>query len=203
MGDFDVNPNPNSSGEKKKLVLVSVLGLVLAGVLGYHFFGNSPQNAVAAVPNSGDSIPQDMTLALSPDDALKGLENDPTSKLLRNSDRNDPSLDKVPNNPFRMSDRLRQGLTNSSGKPIFTDPGPHTVGPTPVTLRSDNYILSTIVRQNDRFIAILNGNFVQAGSVFDETRVVDVLEDRVILQHVDYPNGPKTIVKIRQAARPQ
>src|SRR5271170_5898689 len=101
MGDFDKNQTPNADAEKKKLILVGVLGAVLFGVVGFHFMKGNPGQASASVM-SADA--QSAALpAETPAQARAALADDPTAALLRGSPNSDAAFDTPPRNPFIMS----------------------------------------------------------------------------------------------------
>src|SRR5947208_1748791 len=118
MGDFDRVHNTGSQGDSKKIGMVVVLGLVLVGVLAFHFSKPGPHVAVASSVGSAPGFVATPAPTETPEIALSKLQEDPTASLLRGGTTEDPVLAKVPRNPFSMSTRWVASLTKVKEVPV-------------------------------------------------------------------------------------
>src|SRR5690242_6956890 len=105
MGDFDKVQADAPGNDKRKQMLVGVLGLVLLVVVGFHFLKGSPEKAVASVADSRTNAGGPMGKE-SPKNELAKLDNDPTAAYLLGSVALDPQLAAAPHDPFRLPDKL-------------------------------------------------------------------------------------------------
>ena len=197
MGDFDRVQNPSAKNESKKIGLVILLGLVLVGVVVFHFTKQGPQVASAAPGPLGNPTPDPIAATESPDKALTALEQDPTAHLLPAPAIEDPTLSKVPRNPFRISSVMLAGIV----KPVeIVTPQPAPTVPIPTTpqvikpieppLRIEDYKLSSVLHVGGKLTAVINGKIVSSGMLVDKARVLDIREDGVTLQNSQAPDGP-------------
>ncbi len=187
MGDFDRHEKPKVKNQNKQVAFAISLGVVLIGVLGFHFMKQEPETASAA----GGDAPAAYSSNDTPEDLGKQLIKDPAVGLLTGDTAVDPRLAKVPTNPFVMNSQWRASIS----PPPASQPGVVMVkGPDQTVvvrqvippLKMDSYKLGSIVRQGSNYMAILNGKIVSAGTVIDGARVVEIRADRVILQHPDF-----------------
>jgi hypothetical protein len=197
MGDFDRKQDKSAERDQsKQVIMVIVLGVVLIGVVGYHFMKKGPQAAIAAAPGAGGQIPMPMGEETA-EQAKDALRQDPTAALLRETAAVDNTLNTVPRNPFLMSEGWRSSLVLQV-EPVITP----TVTPTVVTPRTtpvrvipspkaENFKLGSTLRQGNGYLAIINGRIVSAGAVVNDARVIDIQEGKVVLQHANYPDGPQ------------
>jgi hypothetical protein len=206
MGDFDKNQAPKDAGEKKKLVIVGLLGAVLLGVVYFHFMKSGPAVANAGIAPAEGA--QGVVAALRTDEtaaqARAALEADPTKHLLTGGTELDPALEKVPHNPFRMSDKWRATFVKQAVVtprveivPRVTDPKDPVVINTPaVAVDTRDMKLMMITRGSRGLQAIINGNIVSVGQTVGSARVIEIKPDSVTLQHVDFPDGPTSSLTI-------
>lgn len=204
MGDFD--RNTSSAGEKpadtKKMVIVVALGVVLIGLVAMQMMkhGGGPQVAAGAPVADGVALPPPVVAEEISPDALAhmtaDLQNDPTSKLLRQESRGDDSLNAVPNNPFSMDGTwlatlIRPGRTTPVQAVQPTQEPVRQANPTPLAagtaLRAEDYKLASIVNGN---MAIINGKIVKTNDIVGKAKVLQIRDDAVVLQSFDSPTGP-------------
>jgi hypothetical protein len=210
MGEFDKNPAPASAAtsEKKKLMIVGLLTAVLAGVVGYHFLKGGPQTAEASGGGQDPAIAPVVVVAeQTPLQALEALDpsHDPTSKLLRGSAALPAEMLDVPHDPFKLSEFLRAQVFRpklAEPKPVeprHDDVKPQVVeaGPKPQAVNADEFKLAAIMRQNQQLVAVINGNFVKKGETVGTAKVINITDDRVTLRHIDWPDGPVTVLTIQ------
>jgi hypothetical protein len=190
MGEFDRKDIAPKKTGGKQLVMVGVLGATLLGLLVYEFTAKGPQTAAASAIGDGGT-PAPLASLSTPDQVLSSLSSDPTEKLLLENHVPDPIGTKVLRNPFRMSSQWRAALTPAPAA-VISQPVTNTHGtprPEPVRVAADGYKLTTIV--NGQY-AVINNKIVTVGAVVDKARVLDIQADRVVLQSVDWPEGPRT-----------
>jgi len=200
MGDFDKNQVPAPSSDKRKQILVGVLGCVLLGIVGFHFMKGNP-TPVSADILPGVSDPNGEFLKESPRDAIAKLERDPTAIHLMSTPKLDPTLLDVPQNPFRLSDRWLAALKKPEIiKPTQTiDPQPHipqTVHSAPA-IATNGLKVDGIFRMGKNLQAIINGSLVSSGMSVGDVFIVEIQEDRVVVRHKDYADGPTTTLMIQ------
>ena len=197
MGDFDRNQTPKTNDQSKKITAVIVLGVVFIGVLGYPMMKHGPQPAAAAGDSGQASIViPDSNSNETPEQARAALRNDPTASLLVGPSKVDQEFSQTPRNPFVMSETWRSSLSRPADpvnptviSPRPSDPPRATVR-VPLTVKLDAYKLASIVHQQDRLMAIINGSIVTTGMIVDGARVLEIRDDRVILQNADDRAGP-------------
>jgi hypothetical protein len=196
MGDFDRrHEKPATNDQSKQITLMIVLGLVLTGVLGYHFMKSGPQPAKAAPAGMG-GIPVPI-IEETPEQASDLLRQDPTAALLRPTAAVDDSLNKLPRNPFLISEQWRASLVTAIEPAVTPTAAPAVVTPRPITVRAipvpkaEHFKLGSTMRQGGGYVAIVNGRIVTVGGLVGDARVLDIQEGRVVLQHSEYPEGPK------------
>jgi hypothetical protein len=199
MGDFDKQAAGSDAPKQgSKVALLGVLGAVLLGVVIFHFAKGSPQTAGAAVVSGGAAaLPEAGELPTeTPEQAQAALRNDPTAKLLRGAGDGDGALAQVPANPFVLDDKWRSQLVKAPD-PAIANPEPlrpvapvMPVAPAVQTVSADGFKLGGIFRENQRMVAIINGNIVSAGMVVGNAKVVEIKDSKVLLRHVNAPNGP-------------
>ncbi len=191
MGDFDKNKTPDVAAEKKKLMLVGVLGTVLLGVVGFHFMKGGPQVASASVvADSGDASAAP-AIQETPAQAEAALADDPTASLLRGkSSASDPTLAKTPHNPFVISPEWQNELVHPTEVRVVNQQ-PVYVAPTSQALNIESFKLSGILHENNALCAIINGRIVSVGMILDDAKVVEITPNRVTLQRADSPTAPK------------
>jgi hypothetical protein len=195
MSDFDKKPadgQPPKQGGK--VAVLGMLGLVLAGVLVFHFAKGSPEAATAS-PITGGSDPTAVAVPTeTPAEAQAALANDPTAKLLRGPGDLDAQLAVVPTNPFILNSKWRSSLVKVVAPAAAAEPLRAEVTPQPVaapqTVNAEGFKLSGIFRDNQHMVAIINGKIVSAGMVVGNARVVDIQASKVVLRHVNSPTGP-------------
>ncbi len=197
MGEFDKRGAPDAAAEKKKLLLVGVLGAVLLGVLGIHFLKGGPQAAsasVAAQPvESSAALP---AIEETPAQAQAALADDPTASLLRGtSAAPDPALGKTPHNPFVISAAWRSELVHPTEVRVVHNQ-PVYVAPSPQAVNVEGFKLGGILHQNNALCAIVNGRIVSVGMTLDDAKIVEITPDHVTLQRADAPTGPKSELTI-------
>jgi hypothetical protein len=192
MGDFDKNKAPDAAAEKKKLMLVGVLGAVLLGVVSFHFMKGGPQAASASVVSDSGGASALPAIEETPAQAEAALADDPTASLLRGkSTATDPTLVKTPHNPVVISAEWRNELVHPTEVRIVNHE-PVYVAPSPQALNVGNFKLRGIMHENNTLCAISNGQIVSAGMVLDDAKVVEITPNRVLLQRADSPTGPKS-----------
>jgi hypothetical protein len=198
MGDFDKNKTPDAGAEKKKLLMVGVLGAVLLGVLGFHFMkGGGPQVAAASTLNDVGLPTGIATMEETPLQAQAALADDPTASLLRGtSTARDPLLEKTPHNPFIMSMEWRTELVHPTEVHVVNHQPVYVPQVIPQAVNVEKYKLSGILHQSNTLCAIINGQVVSAGMVVDDAKVLEITPQRVTLQRVDSPTGPKSFLTI-------
>ncbi|HVX83548.1 MAG TPA: hypothetical protein VH253_01900 [Phycisphaerae bacterium] len=196
MSDFDKKPADGQSPKQGgKVAVLGLLGLVLAGVLVFHFTKGSPQAATASpVADAGDPTAA-VVPTETPAEAQAALANDPTAKLLRGSGDLDAQLAVVPTNPFILDAKWRASLVKTvapttAAEPLRAEVTPQPVVAAPQTVNAEGFKLSGIFRDNQHMVAIINGKIVSAGMVVGNARVVDIQPDKVVLRHVNSPTGP-------------
>jgi hypothetical protein len=194
MGDFDKQQNSDAAAEKKKLVVVGLLGAVLLGIVVIHFTKTGPQSASASVFSSGSDSLVGENMDETPAQAQAALANDPTATLLRGSkSAGNSAQEKLPHNPFVMSPDWRTTLVHPTEvhQPVYTAQ-PTVYAPAPQTINLQSFKLSGILQQRDKTLcAIINGQMVSAGMTVNDAKVVDITANRVTLQRADSPSGPK------------
>lgn len=208
MGSFDKNkPNP-AAKQKQQIAMMVALGVVLAGVMFYQFGRGTPRSAEAA------SFTQEPAAAETPSatwtesttEALAKLNQDPTANLLRGSGGAvDPTLEVPPENPFAMSGKWRSTLvkletTQPTNVLTVKEPVVQTVTK-PQTVSADDIKLQGVFRDNRGIHAIISGKIVSVGSVLGNARIVDIQDDRIVLQHASSNDGPRVEVLIKKAPR--
>jgi len=206
MGSFDKQaPASGKDKQAKQMVMVVGLGLALAVVVWFQFMKPSPRPASAGEP--GNAVEFTAAPAESIAAAMADLVKDPTETLLvaRNTPQY-PELSKAPRNPFQMSSKWMSTLvrpetaaTNSQPENPVVERPMHSNGALILSVNTESLKLQGIFRESaSTYTAILNGSIVKAGSVLGKTRVIKVLEDRLILQHVDSPEGPKAELVLKK-----
>jgi len=196
MGDFDRKDKKAGNDQSKQITIMILLGVVLIGVVGYHFSKGGPSPSAASANAGGIPMP---VIDETPEQASNALKQDPTASLLRQTQEVDTTLDKVPRNPFLMGEAWRMTLVRDV-EPVSTPVTP--VNTTPIVRnterkvipapKADNFKLASIVRQGGTLSAIINGRIVGVGAVVGDARVVEISEGRVVLQNADFADGPKT-----------
>jgi hypothetical protein len=209
MGDFDKAPETSAADaaakEKKKLVMVGVLGAVLVAVLGFTFLKGTPQNASGQSFGSATESPGgEIATGQTPAQALAELDaaKDPTKDLLLGTAELPKDLAAVPRNPFKLSDNMRAQLI----KPVIEVPRAQPVKPVqteivvtqPKAPTAPDVKLQGIFRQGDKLYASINGQLLTVGMTTGKARVVDIREDQVLLRHADYPGGPITAQSLKK-----
>lgn len=200
MGDFDRRQDPQASnGQSKQITLMIVLGVVLMGVLGHHFLKQGPTPAKAAGMGGGIPVP---IIEETPEQASDLLRQDPTAALLRPTATVDDALSKLPRNPFLISEQWRASLV-AAPEPERTPAAiPAVVTPRPITVRAipvpkaEHFKLGSTMRQGVGYVAIINGRIVTVGALVGDARVLEIQEGRAVLQHAEYPEGPKLELKM-------
>jgi len=206
MGDFDRQESGGAkSKDTKKAVLALVLGMVLIGLLANWYLKRTMQPPVA--PGSGGAavpvpiVDDDM----SPAGLVKlqaELKNDPTKALLQPKSATVVAV--LPRNPFRMSD----GWMRELYPPAAPVPTPIAVTPTnngtptppppvvvqPLGLNPADYKLQSLFSSGAGFAALINSQTVRVGDIVGVAKVLDIQIDKVILQHFNYPDGPKLVL---------
>jgi hypothetical protein len=197
MSDFDKQPaNGEPPKQGGKVVLLGALGALLLGVVAFHFLKGSPQSASASPISNADAATGAADVATeTPAQAQAALANDPTVSLLRNTGDTDAAFAVLPTNPFLLNEKWRATLVKATdpvatAEPLRADSTPAPVVAAPQTVSADGFKLSGIFRESQRMVAIINGNIVSAGMVVGNAKVVDIREDKVVLRHVNAPNGP-------------
>lgn len=202
MGDFDRFEKPAQANESKKLVMVVALGAMLLGLVGYQFVKRGPQQAAAAELSG----PPELASANETPAVLRdALTHNPTAKLLQNDGTQAPAP-KPLRNPFRMSKEWLAVLNppvqpvkptnNTTTKPIVPQVVVNTV--VPITLRAEDYKLSSVVTTGNGMAAIINGKVVRAGDVMGQARILEITGEEVTLQHVSFPDGPITTISMQR-----
>ena len=67
---------------------------------------------------------------------------------------------------------------------------PTPVQPAVQTVSTDGFKLSGIFRENQRMVAIINGNIVSVGMVVGNAKIVEIKDNKVVLRHANAPTGP-------------
>lgn len=199
MGDFDKQVEGSAPAKQgNKVALLGVLGAVLLGVVVFHFTRGGPQTAGAAIlPGGADVAPGAAEVPTeTPEQAQAALRQDPTATLLRGNGEGDAGLAQVPANPFILNDKWRSLLVKTA-EPAIANPEPlrpvapvAPVAPAVQIVSADGFKLGGIFRENQKMVAIINGNIVTAGMVVGNAKVVDIKDNKVVLRHVNAPNGP-------------
>ena len=188
MGDFDRKDDAPKKTSRKQWVMAAVLGTALLGVVAYEFGGNGPQTAAASGVNIGGS--SEASSAETPEQVLGALKNDPTQKLLLESHSADPIGPTLLRNPFRVSNQWRSTLVSIQAPIAAPAPEVHvTARVEPTRVAAEGFKITSIV--NGQY-AVINNKIVTVGAVVDKARVLEIRSDRVVLQSVDFPDGPRT-----------
>src|SRR6478736_4505254 len=124
MGDFDRKEKKAGGDQTKQIGIMVALGVVLIGVVGYHY----TKGTGGPAPAQAGDIPMPV-IDETPEQARNALKQDPTALLLRQTQDVDTSFDKVPHNPFLMGEAWRISLVRES------DPTPTPVSP---VVQNDN-----------------------------------------------------------------
>ncbi len=199
MGDFDKQQASAPSNEKKKLVMVGVLGAVLLGIGAFHFMKSNPATAGAALIPTADATAGGLFAEVTPAQETAALQNDPTATLLRNPQGPDPFLDTVPRNPFRIAPAWENILVrHADDAPVVDNHTQAYVTPTaaPKTVDTSTLKLTGIFRQGQKLYAIINGDIYTVGMVIDTAHITDITSTKVTLQRIESPNGPKASITI-------
>ena len=188
MGDFDRNDDAPKKTSGKQWVMAAVLGTTLLGLMAYEFTGKGPQTASASSVRTADG--SDASAVETPEQVLAALQNDPTQKLLLESHSADPIGATLLRNPFRISNPWRSALVSVQAPIAAPAPEVHlTARVEPTRVAAEGFKLTTIV--NGQY-AVINNKIVTVGAVVDKARVLEIRSDRVVLQSVDFPDGPRT-----------
>ena len=198
MGDFDRHDNSARKGETKKMVTLLVLGTALIGLLGSQMIKKGPQPAMGGQANAGFLSGVAPGADDTPESALKDLQKDPTRTLLHNDPKSDAALNKIPRNPFRMTDAWHQALVRIDPTPVVTQvvtpttvpAETHIVKPAPVPLKIEDYKVAMIYSTGGKYSAIVNGKQVFVGMVVDKARVLDIRAKKVTLLNIESPEAP-------------
>jgi len=197
MGDFDRVEKSNQAGESKKLIMVVTLGATLLGTVGYQLVKRGPQQA------SASEIPEGPAVSVSETPAVlrSTLLQNPTTGLLQGSEK--PPAAKPMRNPFKMADSWLALLhqIKPDKPPVLPDPPKTQPKPVPevvaLGLRAEDYKLSSIVNSVTGMSAIINGRVVNEGGTVGKARVLRISGEEVLLQHIDFPNGPTTTLSMQ------
>jgi len=205
MAEFDRMEQPSSAKETKKVVLVVALGALLVGLIVFEMIKKGPQEANAATPGALNQPAELSGMDESANTLRQALLHDPTASLLHAAAATQPDL--TLRNPFRMAPDWMKILVTSGGTdtavptvPLKQPDPPRgvTMSVTPQAVRAEDYKLQTIVNQGaEGMTAMINNRFVKEGDVLGKARVLEIRNNGVTLQHVDFPNGPKTDVMMR------
>ncbi len=206
MGQFDKQQTPSPDASKKKVVIAVALAIALAGVVGAQVFKGTPRTASADTP--GAAMPE-MVAATVPDETvsqvLTDLANDPTAKLLRGSSGFDPAMVTPPHDPFHVSEQWRSSLVRFQHNTDVprVEPRVHSNTSAPVLeANTENLKLQGIFVENQHYTAIVNGEIVHAGKTLGKIRILEILQDRIIVQHADSPYGPRTEMMLKPKLNP-
>jgi hypothetical protein len=203
MGDFDRFEKPAQANESKKLVTVAALGALLLGLVGYQLVKRGPQQAAAA-EISGQ--PEAASASETPAALRDALTNNPTATLLQKDGLQAPPP-KPLRNPFRMSSAWLAALnppvqatrvptTTAATRPVVPQIVVNAV--VPITLRAEDFKLSSVVTTGSGMAAIINGKVVRAGDVVGQARILEITGEEVTLQHVSFPDGPITTISMQR-----
>jgi hypothetical protein len=204
MGEFDKNPQVSRpADQKRKHILVAVLGLVFLAVICFHFLKGNPVPASAGMISPANA-PAAAAITDTPDGALAKLDIDPTANLLQGNPALDPDLAAVPHDPFRVSEHFRAQVKVDL-PPIQKQPDPRLVAVTPKVeapvIPANALKLEGIMRMGgaggNKLAAIVNGSILMTGQTVGNARIVEIHEDGIIVRHKDWPDGPSTTLTIQ------
>jgi hypothetical protein len=206
MGDFDKKDATSSADaaakEKKKMIMVGVLGAALVAVVLYQFNKSGPQVA------KGFGAPEAQQLAASPEltpiQALAGLDpsKDPTARLLLGSPELPREFVSPPRNPFKLSDDMRTQLikvveVKAEPAKVVHVPQVRVTQPRAPLANIAGLKLQGIFQRGDKFHAIINGSIVTVNAVIGKVRIVDIRQGQVLVRHADWPGGPVSALSMK------
>ena len=201
------NKDQAKPSQKKQLVILAVLGVVMAGLWTHYAMNHVP----AAANAQGGDMPTDNGMTAVPERApaevLKELANDPTRDLLRGHGQTDDGFGELPNNPFAMDSKWRTVLTRP--EPVAaaaTQPAP---GPQPFVVRQvvpqnvppinvDTIKVQAIVRDARNKYAIINGSIVNVGAVVQGARIVEILDDHLLVVPAAAPDATPVEIFVKK-----
>ena len=193
--------------QKKQVIILVVLGIVMAGLWIHYAMNHQPAQANA---QSTDPTADNGAAALpdrAPADVVKELSNDPTRDLLRGHGETDDGFGKLPNNPFAMDGKWRRVLTRpDSVEPSATQPAPNLqpfavrqVTPQPVlSINVDTIKVQAIVRDSRNKYALINGSILNVGAVVQGARIVDILDDHLLVVPAAAPDSPPVEIFVKK-----
>jgi len=199
---FDKNKKAPEN-KRSKVVLATVLGLALVGVLGYQVFGHSLRTALGS---PGEGPAQVLVPTQSADDEIKSLAQDPARDLLQDPAASSSPLDVVPTkNPFAMDKDWYGTLVKPA--PVNPNPDPHPnvvqvqpTNPTGPKINLEQFKLQGIMRDGSKLVAIVNGQFLGVGETILGTKIVDIKKDRVVFQPIGFGDATRFEVALQSGA---